>query len=271
MVRLLKTYLPFTKGVIQEYMAYRMNFYVYLLGNALQTIVLIYIWKAVFDSSGRSVINGFTFSDMFGYVILSMMTGILVRNDVHWAIGMDVRKGDIAMNLIKPVSYHLRMYFAAMGDIAGNFMFVFWPLWLVYTAYQILWLGTWPDPARIGLYLVSVILSSLLMFGINFMFGLAAFYVEYIFGFIFAKEALIRLVSGELIPLAFFPAAILAVFKFLPFAGLVYTPVMIYMGKFTGQELWFNLGIQAIWVVVLLLLSVVIWRRAIKRLRILGG
>ena len=80
-----------------------------------------------------------------------------------------------------------------------------------------------------------------------------------------------RVLSGQLIPLTFFPASIMAVFKFLPFAGLVYTPTMIYLGKFTGQELLFNLAIQVLWVFLLSGLTQLVWNRAVKRLTILGG
>ncbi len=51
MTRLLKTYLPFTKGVIQAFMAYRANFYVYILGDLFQTVVLLYIWFAIFSGA----------------------------------------------------------------------------------------------------------------------------------------------------------------------------------------------------------------------------
>ena len=95
--------------------------------------------------------------------------------------------------------------------------------------------------------------------------------VEYVFGFIFAKEAILRLLSGQLIPLSFFPAGILAVFKFLPFAGLVYTPTMVYLGKYTGVAILFNLGVQAVWVILLFIMTQIIWKRAIKRLTIMGG
>jgi len=271
MKRLFKTYIPFTKGVIQEFVIYRFNFYLYMLGSGLQTIVLIYIWAAVFSSSTKPVINGFTLDEMITYIVMSTLTGLLISNDVHWSIGNDVRTGDIAMNLIKPVSYHLKQYFAAMGNVIGNFIFLVAPIWSIYSIYRFIVIGEIPSIIRILLYLVSALLSSLLLFFINFMFGLAAFYVEYIFGFIFAKEALFRLISGELIPLSFFPKSVLAIFQFLPFAGLIYTPVMIYLGKYQGTALLLHFGIQVVWVIGLYVFCHVLWKKAIKRLRILGG
>ena len=61
------------------------------------------------------------------------------------------------------------------------------------------------------------------------------------------------------------------VFEFLPFSSMVYTPVMIYLGKYSGNELWFVLLRQAAWVVILYVLGDLIWRRVTKRLVVLGG
>jgi len=271
MRRLIRTYIPFTKGVIQTFAAYRVNFYVFILGDMFQTLVLLYIWYAIFQSSSESVIQGFTFQEMTGYVVMSMLTGMLIANEVHWSIGEDVQTGNIAMNLVKPVSYQLRQYFAALGYLAVNFTAIFIPLWSMYSVYNYMVLGLLPSIPGLLVYFFSAFLSSLILFFINYLFGLAAFFVEYVFGFIFAKEAVMRVLSGQLIPLTFFPASIMAVFRFLPFAGLVYTPTMIYLGKFTGQELLFNLAIQALWVFLLLGLTQLVWKRAVKRLTILGG
>lgn len=271
MNRLIRTYLPFNKGVVQGFMAYRANFYVYILGDMFQTVVLLYIWFAIFSSASSSTIQGFTFDDMIGYVVISTLTSLLIANDVHWDIAQDVQSGNIAMNLIKPVNYQLLKFFFALGNVFINLTFLFLPLWGGYTIYDFLANGALPNFTMLLVYVSSTILSALILFYINFLFGLAAFFVEYVFGFIFAKEAIMRLLSGQLIPLAFFPAGILAAFKFLPFAGLVYTPTMIYLGKYTGVDLIFHMVVQAAWVLILSAITHMIWLKAVKRLTILGG
>ena len=61
------------------------------------------------------------------------------------------------------------------------------------------------------------------------------------------------------------------VFEFLPFPSMVYTPVMIYLGKYTGMELIFELSKQIIWVVILYAVGSLIWKQVTKRLVVLGG
>ena len=52
---------------------------------------------------------------------------------------------------------------------------------------------------------------------------------------------------------------------------MVYTPVMIYLGKYTGNTLVYMMLRQAVWVVVLYAAGSLIWRRVTKRLVVLGG
>ena len=65
--------------------------------------------------------------------------------------------------------------------------------------------------------------------------------------------------------------ALAVVFLLLPFASLNYTPVMIYMGKYTGAELLYFLGLQAFWALFFFALSKLLWRASVKRLSSQGG
>lgn len=277
MKRLLKIYLPFTRSVMQSYAAYGFNFAMYLLGDMFQTVVQLFIWFAVFQSSkgatlnGETIINGFTYDTMIGYVVISTITGILISNEVHWEIGQDVRSGNIAMVLIKPVNYQLRQYFGALGSLMVNILFIGIPMGSMYFAFRWFTGGPLPSILMVSTYIVSVGLSSVILFMINYLFGLAAFYVEYIFGFIFAKEAVLKLLSGQLIPIAFFPEALRGVFTYLPFAGLVYTPSMAFLGMYQGQVILFHMGVQLVWAILLGFLTQVVWHAAIRRLTIVGG
>jgi ABC-2 type transport system permease protein len=86
-----------------------------------------------------------------------------------------------------------------------------------------------------------------------------------------AKTALLSFLTGQLIPISLFPIAAQKVFDFLPFSSMVYTPVMIYLEKYTETELLVALGRQFIWVLILYWLGSVIWKQVVKRLVVLGG
>ena len=92
-----------------------------------------------------------------------------------------------------------------------------------------------------------------------------------IWGFSILKTSIIKFFSGSLIPLAFFPEIVRNIFEQLPFASLVYTPVMIYMGKLKGIDLAFAFGKQIAWIIVFVVIAKLMWRLAEKRLAVQGG
>ena len=82
---------------------------------------------------------------------------------------------------------------------------------------------------------------------------------------------MVRFVSGSIIPIIFFPLWFQKFLMFLPFGSINYTPVMIYLNKYTGYETMKVLGIQVLWITILYLFSKFFWRKAIKKLTIMGG
>jgi len=79
------------------------------------------------------------------------------------------------------------------------------------------------------------------------------------------------LLSGLLIPVAFFPHWAQIVFAFLPFEHIASTPLQIYLGKLSGGAAWRTIGLAWVWVVVLLVLGHLWWLRASRKITIHGG
>lgn len=124
---------------------------------------------------------------------------------------------------------------------------------------------------RVILFLVSCILSFLIYILFDFCFGMIAFITTYIFGLAIIKNAVLSFLTGQLIPLTFFPNEMQKIFEFLPFSSMNYVPVMIYLGKYNSKDLAFALARQGIWVVILYVLGGLMWKRVTKRLIVLGG
>ena len=120
-------------------------------------------------------------------------------------------------------------------------------------------------------YLIRFIISFLIYVLFDFCFGMVAFFNTYILGLIMVQEALLGFLTGQLIPISFFPQAVQTLFEFLPFSSMIYTPVMIYLGKYSGEMLAFVLARQAVWIVILYVLGSMIWKRVTRRLVVLGG
>ena len=144
--------------------------------------------------------------------------------------------------------------------------------WIGLEIYKCFALGMGFTPiSNVALYLASCLMSFLIFVLFDFCVGMIAFFTSYIFGLFLVKEALMSFLTGQLIPLSFFPAAVQRVFDFLPFSSMIYAPVMIYLGKYQGTELVWVLVRQLVWVLLLYGLGTLIWNRVTKRLVVLGG
>lgn len=85
------------------------------------------------------------------------------------------------------------------------------------------------------------------------------------------KNCIVGFLSGTMIPLAFLPDFLEKLFLLLPFASLNYTPVMIYMGMYSGPELLFYIDLQVFWVFAFWGFSKLLWKAAARHLCVQGG
>lgn len=267
-----RVYGGFTRAGAQGAMAYRLNFMGFFIGESLYCFVMYFIWKAVFAASGEGTFMGFTMTDMTIYVFLANIVGFFTGTDSTKMLAEEIREGSIIMRMIKPVNVDMSLLATELGDKAVMSAFIFLPVMIGVEVYRYFALGYVAFNFILFLgFVLSVILSYILSFYVNLIFGYLAFWLMNIWGFSILKESIIKFFSGSLIPLAFFPEIVRNIFEQLPFASLVYTPVMIYMGKLKGIDLAFAYGKQIAWIIVFVAVAKLMWRLAEKRLAVQGG
>lgn len=265
-------YWPFAATTMQRRFAYKFSFFSEVVGGLVQVFILGSLWNAIFQSSTEPTLNGFTQVGILTYVVMSWLTAQLTSSGVEWTVAFEIRRGHVAVNLVRPVSYFSRLLGEASGTILINFVSIVLPAWVLLQLWLVLFLGApGPDPGNLGLYLVSVVLAFVLSFLMNFFFALAAFWVTYVWGFLMLKTAVVGIVTGELIPLAFFPAGWGTVLQYLPFAAMNATPVSLYLGRYHGVEAWTALGVQVFWVAVMIAVVRWAWKGAVEHLSVSGG
>lgn len=121
------------------------------------------------------------------------------------------------------------------------------------------------------IYLFSLTLAYLINFFFNICFGFSAFVFKNLWGSNLLKTSIVAFMSGSLIPLAFFPKVVSDILSFLPFSSLIYTPVMIIVGKYDASQILQALLLQFFWLLVMVGLSQLIWKRVQSFITIQGG
>lgn len=272
MGKILRTYLPFAFNELKSQLAYRGAFWIWAFISMFGSFVSYFLWMAIYGSSETDVIGNMTRNEMVIYIFMVYVTSSMVTIAISTWVGYDVVEGRVAMNLIKPIDYRASLVSRAMGNMIYRLLVPGIFIWIGLEVYKVFVLGMdLVSLPTLLLYLGSVLMSFLIYVLFDFCFGMVAFFTTYIFGLRMAKTALLSFLTGQLIPISLFPIAAQKVFDFLPFSSMVYTPVMIYLEKYTETELLVALGRQFIWVLILYWLGSVIWKQVVKRLVVLGG
>ena len=92
-----------------------------------------------------------------------------------------------------------------------------------------------------------------------------------VWGLGYAKIAVVNILAGTIIPLTLFPDWLRYIALALPFQGMAYTPLAIYVGQIEGSAIWSGILVQYAWGVGLILLTRLIWIKARRRIEIQGG
>lgn len=272
MLKKIKVYMPFAANELKGKMAYKGAFYLFMVIGLFSSFITYFLWMAIYGSTTQSTLGGFTQNEMMIYVFMTYVTSSIVTITISDWVSEDVVKGTVAMQLIKPIDYRMSLIARALGGMVYQFLAPAIWIWIGVEIYKVTILGmTLTSISRITFYLLSCLMSFLIYVLFDFCFGMIAFFTTYIFGMLMVKNALLSFLTGQLIPLSFFPDSVQKLFELLPFSSMVYTPIMIYLGKYNQTELIFVLMKQVVWIVILYLLGSLIWRQVTKRLVVLGG
>ena len=85
------------------------------------------------------------------------------------------------------------------------------------------------------------------------------------------RKAIISIFSGIIAPITLFPMWFQNLANILPFKELIYTPINIWLGQITINDIYFVIIKQVIWVVILYILARIFFNHAIKKITINGG
>jgi ABC-2 type transport system permease protein len=263
----MRTYLALLRGSMMVGMIYRLGFFFIVLGNIIYMFVAYYLWRSIYAQNQS--LNGLTFDQAFLYIALGSTVFILLKTYADWGMNYDIRDGTISVYLTKPIDYQWYTLFSTLGFTLTSLGTVTIPtivlLVFVFQVYIPLGIGFLFFPA-------SLALAFLISFHFDYIVGLMAFYTESIWGISTTKEIIVTVLSGALLPIPFFPAAIQQILLWLPFQAIYYTPLMMItrpdqpLSAFMGM-----LGVQLAWAAVTFLLCRLVYSQAVKVLRVAGG
>lgn len=263
----ISTYFYAYKIQILKSLAYKFDVY----GNIImQTIIMLagaFFWKALFKNADS--MDGVTVDTMLTYTVVSSMVSVLLTTNVELRITDSVRKGSIAVDMMRPVNIFKVFFAENLGSVTALIFQNLIPIFIIGSL-----IIKVPVPASLAdglLFVVSLALAFFINWYLAVIFGMWAFKIIEMSALIQVKKHLVRLLSGSMIPIWFFPDWIKGILECLPFVYIYQMPISIYVGQYTPESLKRGLLLQVLWVIVLFVIKEYLEKRVTKSVMIQGG
>lgn len=263
----MKAYFFVAKIRIQTALAYRFNVISTILIQCLIMYAMSCFWIAAYN--GTEAVSGVSQRDMLTYTTISVIMGNLLTMGVQNRIADNVRSGSVALDMLKPVNIYGIYLAEDMGDFLVAFFQKAIPLLLVGTI-----LFGFPAPKSLVhfiLFLFSFIVGYLINWILAALLGLCAFKTMHLGPLANIKGFIMKLLSGSIFPLWFFPSGFRAGIELLPFVNIYQLPLGIYIGQYTMEEILFRTVLQLVWCVMLWLIFDVLQKKMAAVVLIQGG
>ncbi|HEQ59978.1 MAG TPA: hypothetical protein ENN74_00035 [Firmicutes bacterium] len=260
-------YFEYLRISFQAVLAYRARYFVGVLTYLIHVSVYYFLYKALFTHGGS--IKGYSLPAMVTYVSIGWISKSFYLNYIDHDLASDVRTGQIAMDLVKPVDFQLMYYFRGYGQ--SLFRIVLFTPPIVIATLLVFKVQGPPGAAHLGLFLISTFLSALIYLGINFLVGTIAVFFLSIQGILYPKNLMIELFSGLLIPIDWFPGWFQTLSALLPFQSIAFVPLSVYLGRLQGRALGEAIGLQLFWAVALFVAGRALWAACRRQMLIQGG
>ena len=252
----------------KEWFAYRTHSLVSAFVGPVQFVVMVSIWRAVYTNV--SLVGGMRYEEMIAYYGVTMLIQYLTMDFADWNLQMLVRTGKFLSFALRPLHHRQFALAQKFGHRTLGFLFEFVPVWLIFAfVFRIRF-----HPAHGAWFLVSVALSYLMVFYINYCIGLLAFWLVNTNGIRALCQLLTQVCSGALFPLLLLPTELQRFVFFLPFQYTAYVPGMVYIGKYDMGQFSMSMpqivAIQAVYVLGAFGLSEMLYRAGMKRFTAVG-
>jgi ABC-2 type transport system permease protein len=235
--------------------------------NLILMVTSVYLWKYAYR--GNVSMEGLSGSMMATYVILAAFLACIFECDVQNRLNHGVTRGTIAADLLRPVNLLAVYFFEDLGSSITSIFNKALPVLIL----GALAFGLTAPVSLLAflLFLLSCALSFGILWLLSALVGLTSFWLMELGNMGYAKDAIVRILSGSLIPLWFFPTNIQAILAYLPFQYTYQTPLGIYIGRIPIADAIGSLLIQAVWIIALSFVTALCWSRARRKLMIQGG
>jgi len=183
-----------------------------------------------------------------------------------------IKTGNIAYELCRPQDLYMMWASKILGERLSNVTLRFLPL--------IIFAVLLPLPFKLNLsitflrlviFVISFILSSLLMTFLVLLYHVICLFTLDEKGIVNIFMVVSDILSGGVLPLPFFPEFFQKISNFLPFRYISDFPFRFYVGNIPLSEGVNGIGVQILWIIILVIIGRLLTKIALNKAVVQGG
>jgi len=254
--------------MIQDTLVYRANFIFRYVNWIIRFFVLAYLWTSIFAAK-EGDIAGFSLSDTLTYFLILQVITSLTFSRAGFMISNQIQSGELSSKLILPVNY---IYLQIARDFGQNFFFFISHI-VIYGGIALIF----KDSLTLDFNWLFVLLSLpvmffsyLIAFSMIALIGMLAFWLSTAKRLIFVYFAIHTLLSGFLIPIAFFPQGLQNILKWTPFPYNYSYIAELIQSKTWTESLSFGLTMTFVYSIGLMILLHFVFYLGLRKYEAVG-
>ena len=111
-----RAYRALAAAAFKSLIAYRLQFFLGLLGSIFALLSLLYLWRTIL--SGNRTLVGFSWPQMKAYLLVAYLANTVVSMYTDYRMAVRIREGLVAIDLTKPIDYQRARFAEALGFAA---------------------------------------------------------------------------------------------------------------------------------------------------------
>jgi ABC-2 type transport system permease protein len=262
---ILAPYQAFAAKAFSREATYRMEVFTNIASLLVRLYLMKTVWTALYAQNVAPA--GVPLHAVLTYTVVALLMSLVLEIDGTRVIREKLREGTIATDLMKPISLPLYFFADGVGMTLLHAVLIVPALVLSLLLVHI----DVPPPHVLAAFALSFLLGYLVNFMLNFLMNCVAFWTLETFAIQLMVRWVSDLLSGQIVPLIFFPGLLQKIVLALPFAAIYSTPLLIYLGTIPPSGYLAAFAAQAGWGAVFALLAWTVWRAARTRVVVQGG
>lgn len=247
----------------------RLRSFVWFVVTFVNPLVLILFWQGALKG-GKEIVPGWSINTIVSYYFLAAIIAAFLVSHIEEDISeSDIRKGELVRYLVKPFPYYWIKLFeeTPYRILQGAYGII--TLVIFYFCFG-RFISLSSDPITIFLAIIIAVLAAFISNTFKQTIGLLAFWITDIYGLYEVLEVIHIVFAGVVMPLALLPPFIRVIANILPFAYIIYYPIVAFIGQLSHIELLRVIVVQSLWLGLMVIIYQRVWTAGIKKFTAIG-